>query len=251
MHCLRTCTHRYPSGECVSLLFSPSWRLIRDLIAFLIATAAVSQEINTCNIHGNTIVWFNKHWGGRESEKKQIGRPIPVAHIISVYCVLRRRNDPRLYISAHNACRVSRTSQIPPIMAVGGWVGGGEGEADACATVNNVSRWEPGPRHVHFISIHNSLADVGLYRIPGICKESAEIATSLWSCFYPPLFIYLFYLSFFHCFSVAMCNPLTVLTQVSSLDRRWESLSSLFYLVLFPFFFLFFGGLTVSAFTWH
>lgn len=70
-------------------------------------------------------------------------------------------------------------------------------KADVCATVNNVSRWEPGPRHVHFISIHNSLADVGLYRFPGICKESAEIATSLWSCFYPPLFIYLFMLFIF------------------------------------------------------
>lgn len=91
---------------------------------FLIATAAVSQEINTCNIHGNTIVWLNKHWRGRETEwKKLIGRLIPVAHIISVYCVLRRQNDPRLYISAHNACRVSRTSQIPPIMD--GWGGGG------------------------------------------------------------------------------------------------------------------------------
>lgn len=142
------------------------------------------------------------------------------------------------------ACHAHRKFR-PSWRWVGGW-GKGEGEADVCATVNNVSRWEPGPRHVHFISIHNSSADVGLYRFPGICKESAEIATSLWSCFYPPI-IYLFILFIFlHCFSMAMCNPLTVLTQVSSLDRRWESLSSLWvYLVLFPFY-LFFGGLTVS-----
>lgn len=33
---------------------------------------------------------------------------------------------------------------------------------------------------MHFISIHNSLPDVGLYWFPGICKGSVEIATSLW-----------------------------------------------------------------------
>lgn len=33
---------------------------------------------------------------------------------------------------------------------------------------------------MHFISIHNSLPDVGLYWIPGICRDSKEIATSLW-----------------------------------------------------------------------
>lgn len=74
VHCLRTCTHRYPSGECVSLLFSTSWRLIRDLIAFLIATAAVSQEINTCNIHGTQSSGLISIEGGeREKKKNRLG----------------------------------------------------------------------------------------------------------------------------------------------------------------------------------
>lgn len=33
---------------------------------------------------------------------------------------------------------------------------------------------------MHPISIHNSLADVGLYWFAGICKDSVEIATSPW-----------------------------------------------------------------------
>lgn len=33
---------------------------------------------------------------------------------------------------------------------------------------------------MHSISIHNSSPDVGLYWFPGICKDSVEIATSLW-----------------------------------------------------------------------
>lgn len=180
--------HRYPSGKRTFVLFSLSRQHIQDLIALLIAAAAVSQKINTCNIHRNTIVWFNKHWGGRKRKREKIGRPIPTAHIITVYYVLWWPNDPWLYILSHNACHVSRRLQIPPVVTVGGGGGGGGGETDVCATVNNVSRWEPGICHVHFISIHNSLADVGLYRFPGICKESAEIATSLWSSFSPSHF---------------------------------------------------------------
>lgn len=33
---------------------------------------------------------------------------------------------------------------------------------------------------MHFISIHNSLPDAGLYWFPGICKDSVEIAASPW-----------------------------------------------------------------------
>lgn len=118
------------------------------------------------------------------------------------------------------------------------WGREGAGETDVCTTVNNVSRWEPGTRHVHFISIHNSLADVGLYRFPGICKKSAEIVTSLWSSIPPPththyIYIYLFIL--LCCLSVATCYPLAVLTYVSCLGSRWEWRSSWWVsLVLFP-----------------
>lgn len=53
-------------------------------------------------------------------------------------------------------------------------------EAYFYGTVNNIPPAESLAQYMHFISIHNSLPDAGLYWFPGICKDSVEIAASLW-----------------------------------------------------------------------
>lgn len=124
--------------------------------------------------------------GGTDRETDSSG-----TYHLSLLCFTAAEWSTAVYLSSQCLPRVMHITNSAHHGS--GWMG--EGEADVCATVNNVSRWEPGHRHVYFISILNSLADAGLYRFPGICKKSAEIATSLWSCFFfPPLFIYFIYL---------------------------------------------------------